>query len=76
MDFATLISNTGVQFIDLSLNFDAERFRALRFNYYEGIDSSSMTWWFEELIELRDLGKLIRKSDLQELLLFARLKKH
>jgi hypothetical protein len=67
MDFVSLIANTGVQFIDLGLDFDHEKFRELRFNYYEGIDSSTMTWWFEELIEIRDLGKYIRKSDLQDL---------
>ncbi len=67
MDFVSLIANTGVQFIDFKLRLDPEKFKNLRFNYSEGIDSSTLSWWFEELIEIKEIGSYIRKSDLEEL---------
>jgi len=67
MDFISLIANTGVQFVDLEIKLNADSYKNLRFNYYEGLDTSSLKWWFEELIEIKDLGSFIRKSDLIDL---------
>jgi hypothetical protein len=67
MDFVSLISNTGIQFCNFKIKLNENKFRELRFNYYEGIDSKTFTWWFEELIEIREIGKYIRKSELNGL---------
>jgi len=67
MDFISLISNTGVQSSNFKIKLNSEDFRSLRFNYYEGIDSLNLKYWFEELIEIKNLGKFIRKSDLNQL---------
>ena len=67
MDYISLISATGIQILDFPIKLDSEKFRSLRFNYFEGIDSLTMKYWFEELIEIKSQGKLIRKSDLLKL---------
>jgi hypothetical protein len=67
MDYISLISNTGVQSASLKIKLNPDDFRTLRFNYYEGLDSVTLKYWFEELIEIRNLGKFIRKSDLNQL---------
>jgi hypothetical protein len=64
MDYISLIANTGIQFADFKIELEQDRFRTLKFNYYEGLDSHSLKFWFEELIEIKNIGKLIRKSDL------------
>ena len=66
MDFISLISNTGIQISDFKIKLNQENFRTLKFNYYEGLDSKTLNYWFEELIEIRDLAKFIRKSDLNQ----------
>ena len=67
MDYISLIANTGIQFADYKIQLDQEKFRTLKFNYYEGLDSFSLKYWFEELIEIRNIAKFIRKSDLTQL---------
>jgi hypothetical protein len=67
MDYISLIANTGIQFADYRIQLDQEKFRTLKFNYYEGLDSFSLKYWFEELIEIRNIAKFIRKSDLTQL---------
>ena len=54
MDYISLISNTGVQSASLKIKLNPEDFRTLRFNYYEGLDSVTLKYWFEELIEIDD----------------------
>lgn len=69
MDFVSLIANTGIQFADFKIKLNPEKFRELKFNYFEGCDSSSvpLTYWLDELIEIKSMGKFIRRMDLQDL---------
>ncbi|MEY4141541.1 MAG: hypothetical protein RL110_912 [Bacteroidota bacterium] len=66
MDYISLIANTGIQFTDFKIPLNPEKFRTLKFNYYEGLDSYTLKYWFEELVEIKNLGKFIRKSDLSQ----------
>jgi len=67
MDYISLIANTGIQISDFKISLNPEEFRKSKFYYYEGIDTKTMEFWFEELIEIRSIGKFIRKSDLLDL---------
>lgn len=73
MNFVSLISNTGIQFFDFKIKLKTDELRKLKFHYFEGIDTSKVPfkWWFEELIEINDLGKFIRKQDLFDLKISA-----
>ena len=66
MEYISLIANTGIQISDFKIKLNQENFRTLKFNYYEGLDSRSLKYWFEELIEIRNLSKFIRKGDLNQ----------
>jgi hypothetical protein len=67
MEFISLIANSGIQIIDGQMKIDPDGMRKLKFNYIELLDSVSLKFWLEELIEIRQLGKLIQKSALSRL---------
>ena len=67
MEYISLIANTGVQISDFKIKLNHEKFRTLKFNYFEGLDSFSLNYWFDELIEIKNIAKFIRKSDLEQL---------
>lgn len=67
MEYISLIANTGVQISDYKIALNQEEFKKCKFHYFEGIDSSAFEFWLEELVEIRSIGKYIRKSDLSDL---------
>jgi len=67
LDYVSLIANTGVQIIDLRIKLNHVKFRTLKFNCFEGLDSFSLNYWFDELIEIKNIAKFIKKSDLEQL---------
>jgi len=67
MDYISLIANTGVQITDFTIELNSEDFRKSKFYFFEGIDPKTMEFWFEELIEIKNIGQYIRKSDLLDL---------
>ena len=40
MEYISLIANTGIQISDFKIKLNQENFRTLKFNYYEGLDST------------------------------------
>jgi len=67
MDYISFIANTGVQITDFTIELNSNDFKKSKFYYFEGIDPKTMEFWFEELIEIKNIGQYIRKSDLFDL---------
>jgi len=64
IDSLSLIANSGVQFFRFECNLDLTQPRQFKFQYVEGFDMNRTSFWPDPVINIKDLGISVRKSEL------------